>query len=786
MNKTSRPWIRKLLVFVGIPIALIAIVIIFLSPIAKYLVEKYDVKYTGRQITLGWVYVNPFTGFVHFSDLKIFEEKSDSVFFSSVGLSANFSMRKLFQKEYEIESLHFNKPQGIVNQYTKKLFNFTDLIKTFSSNPKNKNKKTTKVKFSLVNISINDGTFYMDEKMTPIKYYIKHFNLSSSGFRWDSDTLITNFTFESGIGSGLMEGMLKMNIKSLAYHTHLIIRRLDLKIIEQYIKDMSNYGKLEALINADFTATGNFKDARNVNAVGGLGVYNFRFGKTDDTDFASFDKFVIKVNHINPQKKIYIIDSISLVKPYARYEKYDHLDNIQAMFGVKGSKLKEAANSNKFNLVVEIAKYIRLLATNFLKSDYKLNRLGIYRANLNYEDYSIAEKFSMSLNPLTITGDSMSSDNERVEVFLRSGIKPFGNLGLRLSMNPKDSSDFELDVDLKKVNAAVLNPFLISYTSFPLDRGTIELKSNWRVQHGEIKSTNRFLMIDPRISDRVKANDNRRLPLKAIMFLVRERGNAVDYDIPITGDLKDPKFHFKDVIFDALTNLFVKPPTTPYRFEVKSIESSIENAIAFNWEMGSATLGKDQKRFVRQLKNFLSDHKSASIKVYPVHYVEKEKEYSAYYEAKKKYYLATNKKQNFTENDSLTVTRMSPKDSVFLAHLRGVVKNNQLYTAQALCSAYVGEKLLTDKFLKMMNARKRNFMKEFIEEGLDKQISLQDDDNQVPYNGFSYYQISYNGEIPEDLKEAFEELKIYDGQSPRKKLRSDRERTRRFYKASSN
>src|SRR5690606_32794610 len=115
---------------------------------------KYDVKYTGREITTDWLYVNPFTGFVHFSDLKIFEEKSDRVFFSSVGLSANFSMRKLFLKEYEIESLHFNKPQGTVTQYTKKDFNFSDIIRTFTSKPKDGTKKTNKVKFSLVNISI--------------------------------------------------------------------------------------------------------------------------------------------------------------------------------------------------------------------------------------------------------------------------------------------------------------------------------------------------------------------------------------------------------------------------------------------------------------------------------------------------------------------------------------------------------------------------------------------------------------------------------------------------------
>jgi len=38
--------LKTLLILVGVFIAIAAIVIIFISPITKYLVEKYDLKYT--------------------------------------------------------------------------------------------------------------------------------------------------------------------------------------------------------------------------------------------------------------------------------------------------------------------------------------------------------------------------------------------------------------------------------------------------------------------------------------------------------------------------------------------------------------------------------------------------------------------------------------------------------------------------------------------------------------------------------------------------------------------
>jgi len=88
---------KTFIIVISSIIIAIVIVILLSSPIGKYLGKKYGEKYTGRHITMGWVYVNPFTGYVHISDLKIYEslnpdsiKETDSVFFSAKGVSAKF------------------------------------------------------------------------------------------------------------------------------------------------------------------------------------------------------------------------------------------------------------------------------------------------------------------------------------------------------------------------------------------------------------------------------------------------------------------------------------------------------------------------------------------------------------------------------------------------------------------------------------------------------------------------------------------------------------------------
>src|ERR1035437_975198 len=131
--------IRKTIIIVSSSIVLAMVVIILLiSPIAKHMAIKYGEKYTGRQITMGLVYVNPFTGYIHISDLKIYEsknlttyQKGDSIFFSANGLGANFALLKLFSNTLEISNVILDQPRSVIIQNKNEL-NFTDLIKAFT------------------------------------------------------------------------------------------------------------------------------------------------------------------------------------------------------------------------------------------------------------------------------------------------------------------------------------------------------------------------------------------------------------------------------------------------------------------------------------------------------------------------------------------------------------------------------------------------------------------------------------------------------------------------------
>ena len=782
MHKFKKP----LIIFIVAITILVVLAIVFISPITKYLVEKDDTKYTGRQIKMDWAYVNPFTGYIHFNNVKIYELNSDSIFFSANGVSANIAIFKILSntKTYEISDLTLNQPNGIITQNNKE-YNFNDLIKKFSPQDSSKAAKTVS-HINILNVKIIDGIFYYRDKQVPINYFIKKVNIESTGMQWDADTIVAKFSFLSGIGDGSMKGNFTINSKSKDYHLAIVIQKFDLNILEQYLSAITNYGSYTANLDADLNVKGNFKAAENVTFSGLLAINDFHIGKNPKDDYASFDKLALAIAELSPKNHKYLFDSLLLKNPYFKYEKYDNANNMQTMFATKDSnnvvtKIPIAKLSpSKFNLVLEIGNYIKKLSKNFFRSDYQINRLAIDGGDLKFNDYSLSEKFSMDFNPINIKADSIDKDHKRANVSIKSGIKPYGNISVALSLNPKDSSDFDLQYQVQKLPATLFNPYIISQTSYPFDRGTIELNGTWQVRNGNIQSKNHLLIIDPRASRRIKNKATSWIPIWLIMGFVRERGNVIDYEIPITGNLKNPKFHLHDVLFDVLKNIFVKPATIPYGMDVKSIESEIEKSLTLKWEMRNCLLRPKQKRFIEKMADFLVKNPDASITIHPQQYVKKEKEYILFYEAKKKYFMKINNKsrQSFSDEDSVNVDKMSLKDAVFVNYLNKHIKDSLLFTIQDKCARFVDTSLVISKFNHLNKERENTFKSFFKSRNVEKRLKISAGENVIPYNGFSFYKITYKGEYPESILRAYRKLDEYNNEAPRKKYRIERRKNK--------
>ena len=763
------------LVVLVVIIAVVITVIAFISPIAKYVIEKYSPQLLGRQVKMSWVYLNPFTGYVHFHNLKIYESKSDSLFLFAPGVSARFAMLKMLKKTYEFEYLTLDKPK-IEFVENHKTLNLDDIIKRFT--PKGPPDTTKEpVHFNLLNISINNGEIHYNQLGIPVFYYVKKVNIKSSGLRWDTDTLGCIVSLENGPAAGDLKAQFMMNLKSLDYRLHAEINKFDLNIIDQYMRDLENYGSLRANLDANILASGNFTDQLDVDAKGYVAVNDVHFGANPKEDYAYFKKLAVNIIELNPKNFRYYFDTIMLDTPYFKYERYDYLDNVQNMFGKNGQNITDAkADDTKFNLILKIADYINIMAKNFIRSYYKINRITIYKGNFQFNDYSLREKFSVAASPFHFFSDTIDKNKERMTATVKTGIKPYGFIQASLSLDPNDYGYFDLKYKLMRLPLAMFNPYVISYTSFPLDRGALEFNGGMVVEDSNITCNNHLLILDPRVDKRLRKKDTKWIPVPLILSIARERSDVIDYEIPIRGRLNDPKFKFWNIIGHTIANIFIKPPSTPYLVEVKRLESEVEKSITVKWDTRANKLRPAQEKFVNKIADFLASTPEASITVSSVQFTEKEQEYILLFEAKKKYFLTQHHLRALSEGDSIFVDKMSVKDSAFVHYLNKQIGDTQLFTIQQKCEHYLGDAWVKAKYKELLRERKLAFLQLFESTSSQNRVKFATPQSAVPFNGFSYYKIDYQGDFPKNLMKAYEKIDELNEQNPRGKYQQERKK----------
>lgn len=772
--------IRKgVLYTVGAILLVFILLLIVTSPLVKYYLEKHDTDLFGREATIGWVYANPLTGYVHLHDVKIFEQQGDSVFISAQSASANFSMRKLLSKQVWMERLTVDHPNAKIVQ-KKDTLNFDDVIEKLSGD---KSDTTTATNndwhVTLLDTEIIAGEVHYYEKIIPINYFIKNLNVVGPGKTQDVDTISARFSFEDGKGKGTMKGDFTINQKTLDYRFGVDIKTFDLEIIRQYIWELINYGMFHAQLDATVKARGNFKSADSLSTTGRLFLTDFHLGRTNEDAYVAFKKLALVIDELSPIRNKFHFDSITLRSPYIKYELFDSLDNVQALFGKEGKNISDITRQpGRFNLVIEIGRYLKEISRNFFTSDFQIGTLAVSDGKAVFNDYSTSEKFSISASPFAIRADSMNKKNKRVHIHLKSEIQPYGQADLMMSINPRDSGDFDLKYKVEKIPVSAFNPYLVSRTSFPLDRGTLELNGLWNVRNSMIESSNHVLVIDPRVTKRVRNKDTKWIPMPLIMFLARDRGNVMDFEIPIKGNLKHPKFHIGNVIADVLKNIILKPPTTPYRMKVKELETEIEQSMTMKWAINQRMLDKQQHKFAKHISGFLKDNPKASLVVHPMQYETKEKEHILFYETKKKYYLISNKKhlKDFTEDDSLKIVEMSPKDDALVKYISRNLSDTVMFTIQEKCLNFVGHAVVDKSYNHLLKARNTSFLNVFKEDGTQDQVKMKASKSTVPYNGFSYLEFDYPGGMDDKLREAYDEMREIDHKKPRKKYLKERKK----------
>lgn len=711
-------WIKRIAIFLLITIvAALVLTFIFISPIVKYAIEKYDKQYTNREITIDKLWINILTGSMRINGLTMYEENGKDKFFTADELFANITVNKIFAQQFEITEAHIKTfTCTIIIDGAK--FNFDDVLKKFASPPKPKNVKEEPVKYWLKNLKIENSTIRYINKQIPYEAEFNTINISSKEIAYNK----TDMLFDLGLNvksGGTVKGQFGINTATLAYDINVDVEKFGLHAWFPYLKDFMKVKALEGTISTNLMLKGNVNEPQAIAAKGKFNLSDFAMVDPLGKPVMTCKSLDVGIDSINVKNGLYNMQQISFTDPYLIFEMYDNGNNFYRLLTDTTQTAEEvvAGGEADANLFAMMLGYMQDITKNYVVTNYSANNMTINNGHVIFDDYTLPEKFQLDLEHIEMDAKNLRSTSDRIAMQATSTMNQSGQAMLDLSINPNDFGDVDFNYSVSKMRVSDFNPYMVYYVAFPFLDGIVEYKSTNNINNHFLKSTNNLQVLSVELGSKATKKPLYALPMKLAISLLKDAKGNINLDIPVEGDLANPKYKIGKVIWQIIKNILIKAATAPFKLLANLFGGKEDDMKEIKFDYRQTEVTEEQLNGIDKIAKVLEKKHELNVELIQVNNMENAKEEIAVYELRKQYYLSQHPN---AASDSLlketieTIKAMDVKDTAFVQFVSAkAVGGDALTPVQDKCRSIIGEATL-QKMVEERMERRNNTLSNYL------------------------------------------------------------------------
>lgn len=534
-----------------IVLALVAIIILALAiapPIVKKQVVKRSKDLVGRQISLDKLKVNYFTSTVRLIDFKLYEADEEEVFVSFDTLLVNMVPLKLIRKKLVVQQFYLKGLNTHIVQYDS-IFNFTDLLEFHQAKTDTLEIETdtterepfqydlSELELNQAHISYTDATIDHTVNMREFSFYTPHIAWNQE----DKSDAGIKFNFHEG---GYFESSLNLDPQEGDFDALIKIDRLYLNAFTDFLRKSLPLDSIGGVVNTELYIAGDLDEVEKSIVSGSVDLSDFRLTDQGQNKLIGLNEVNLTVDEINLDAKEMRFDSLALIEPYIQFELFDSSNNFFEFFGME----IDTAGTPESDSTAPFF--------------FALNSFSINEGIIDYTDHRTGEAFDYHLSELHMEVDSLSNQADWIDLYSRMLLNHRGKLNAELGLNPQDLMNMSLDIAITDFLLSDLNIYSRHYLGSAILKGDMYYRSNTDIRGGQLDSENKLVIENIELGE--KSGGLHDLPLKFALFLLKDRQGVIDLDVPVRGDLKDPKVSVGKIVWNTLKNLIVKTVAAPY------------------------------------------------------------------------------------------------------------------------------------------------------------------------------------------------------------------------------
>lgn len=707
-------------IFIGILIGIVALILIALISIpffVKDYIESNSEELVGRKMTIDKISINYFNGGIRVKEFKIFEKDQETLFAGFNELYARINFWDLFSRKYTVNKLELSRPNVNIIVFENQ-FNFDDLV-TYLDTSKSEVEEPEKDFVWVINdISVNNGIVTYHDEMFGNSIEIEDLNILTPAIAYNSDTIVSDIDLKVKSGGSLnMELFFDLINNQLNAQANL--QKLNIEPLIAPMKEFMEIGQLNGELSHELSLALNLNEGTDIALKGNLELGELKLFNDKNEKLLAFDNFSLVIDSLNVKHDLYNVSTVNLDNPYLLFELYDDGDNWSVLFPEKDTTItKDTPGPNvleeSYNVFILLAHYIRDIAKSYTTSKYSFNSFEMTGGLFEYHDFTLHERFSYTVSEMNINANNIDSDADSVRFDISLLLNEESEGRAEIIIDPADYNNMVINYDITNTSLAEITPYSIYHTSYPIHKALLNYSSRTTIIQGIIDSDNKITITDFKFGPKKHSPTALKLPVKLAVALLKDLDGNINLDIPVEGDLHNPKFRIGKAVWNILKNLILKVATSPYKLLANAFGANEEDLKEFRYDYLENGVGTDQKKSLDALAKILQNKEELNIKFIQIVDTLREANAFAMLEARKMYYaqkIANKKIENidFTEEVLSEVKNISTRDSLFVYWLdETLLLDNRQIPVQKKCRILIGNKKVMDHAASLAKTREQN------------------------------------------------------------------------------
>lgn len=718
--------LKIFLIILGSLILLYFIILLVAPKIARSYIEDHSKEMIGRSITIKDISLNPFTYVLDIDTLAIMEADDKTRFVGFDKFSININPLKLITRTLDISDIYMKALYVRVNQHGER-FNFTDIQEYLDTKdslyyaehpdekkPKDNTAKTAAeiaagfpVKICLRNIAFEKGNIIYQDTKVGSKFHLKDFSINIPAIYLEDNKTGVDVSLKFADG-GDLKVKVNANMATYDYSIFLDLNRFALTCIKPYLNDALSYKDLEGFLSADISIAGNINSILASNIKGAVSVDNLALTELSGKQIGA-QNIQIGINKANLADNEYIIDSAVVDGLHSHIDLFkDGKTNFDVLLktsnknaensagdstAVKTDEKPEAVTQDapkpKAEPVPEPvpaaeAKVDSANATE--ESDKpapskplkaKINKLLVKNFYITVTDHTIIRPFNYKVSDITVSGQNINYDTP-CNVNVTASFPEGGSMSLKYHGALSNLKTMDIYISIKNLALKHFSNYSLHYTAYPLKAGTLAFASDSKIVNRNLDSKNTIDIYNITVGDKdSKIDPEYTVPMKIGLYILKDKDDKIQFDIPVKGNLDDPEFSYGKIIWKTVVNLLVKVALSPFKL-VGNLASAGASALGIS-------LGENDEVLIDSNSDtFTSEQYAKAIKMTET--VRKDPKfiltYTQYYNPRKTareykiqqlkidYYKETNNKTQLNELDYRAIEEIKESSKGFLAYTK--------------------------------------------------------------------------------------------------------------------